>query len=78
MRSSFEQALEHVPGVLAVQMAQKGERRFYIRLVPSSEEERESFSHTLFLKRRTDSAAQSVKLAVRCLSCPVPVNYRRR
>ena len=39
--SSFEQALEHVPGVLAVQMAQKGERRFYIRLVPSSEEERE-------------------------------------
>lgn len=39
--SLFEQALEHVPGVLAVQIAQKSERRFHIRLVPSSEGERE-------------------------------------
>lgn len=50
----FEQALEHVPGVLAVQMAQKSERRFHIRLVPSSEEDREK-------------AAEDVKNRVLCL-----------
>ena len=50
----FEQALEHVSGVLSVQMVQKSERRFHVRLVPSSEEDREK-------------AAAEVQKRVRCL-----------
>lgn len=37
----FEQALENIPGVLAVQLAQKSERRFLVRLIPSSEDTKE-------------------------------------
>lgn len=38
--SNFEHALEHMQGVLAFQMVQKGENRFQIRLVPASENDR--------------------------------------
>ena len=65
--SLFEQALEHVPGVLAVQIAQKSERRFHIRLVPSSEEDREKAAGEV--KKRVlglfeGSGVRSVEVAV--------------
>lgn len=34
--STFEQAMEHIPGVLAIQIARKGERTFLVRLVTAS------------------------------------------
>lgn len=37
----FEQALEKIPGVLGIQLAQKSERRFLVRLIPSREDLRE-------------------------------------
>ncbi len=38
---TFEQALEKVPGILSIQMAQKSERRFLIRLIPYREDLKE-------------------------------------
>lgn len=42
--SMFEQALENIPGILSIQLAQKSERRFLIRLIPSREDKKEEIA----------------------------------
>lgn len=45
--SMFEQALEHIPGVLALQMARKGERVFRIRLISASPDAWDETAHAV-------------------------------
>lgn len=42
----FEEQLGYVEGILAVQLVQKGERKFVIRLIPESEDTREEVAET--------------------------------